>query len=133
VATSGQLVLEDGVSGEVGEDPALCLIAIGRLGPAAAAATRFSFSVAALLLGPLIGKNLACVHPKLDQSWRWGVRADGRPSGGWIYSSTAWGGMRLYQGWSPYRRKMATAANAQAATLEAGASLLHAGGLPSEG
>ena len=68
-----------------------------------------------------IGKNLTCVHSKLDQSWRWGVRADGRPSGGWICSNTARGGLRLYQGWSPYRRRTATAANAQAATLEAGA------------
>ena len=39
MAASGRLVVEDGVSGEVGEDPALCLIAIGRLGPPAAAAT----------------------------------------------------------------------------------------------
>jgi hypothetical protein len=80
-----------------------------------------------------IGKNLTCVHSKLDQSWRWGVRADGRPSGGWICSSTARGGLRLYQGWSPYRRRMATTANAQAATLEASVSLLHTSGLPSEG
>ena len=33
--TVGYLVLEDGVSGEVGEDRALCLMAIGGLGPAA--------------------------------------------------------------------------------------------------
>jgi len=48
----GHLVLEDGVSGDVGEDRALCLMAIRRLGSAAGltrAATAARFSSRSLL------------------------------------------------------------------------------------